>query len=284
MLSDQASNFGRGYARWCARGKGAFRLHFAAANGFPVKAYRSFLAGLAPDFPLAALENRGLWRGAGEPPAAFDWCGHRDDLIGFLDFLSGRGLAAGPIVGVGHSIGATVTLLAALARPDLFSGLVLIDPATRPQAAASTAVATLVARTRARRNGWSSPQAFRDYLVTKSVYRHFAGQALDDYVASGLEEVAAGEWRLRYSVAWEAHNFAHTPAIAAELTCVALPTLLIYGEYSPMRLSPVRSDHLVTEMIVPGAGHLLPLEMPSVLLGGIAPWLGRLAKGRSQAP
>jgi len=75
---------------------------------------------------------RPLWDGA-EPKEIQSWHPFSDDLLRFLsDRESGFDTPAAtqptPVIGVGHSIGAVVTLRAALQDPRRFSALVLIDP------------------------------------------------------------------------------------------------------------------------------------------------------------
>ncbi|MEV0953239.1 alpha/beta hydrolase [Promicromonospora sp. NPDC050249] len=52
--------------------------------------------------------------------------GYADDVVELLDEL-----ALGPVVFVGHSVSATIALLAAARRPDLFDRLVLVGPSPR---------------------------------------------------------------------------------------------------------------------------------------------------------
>ena len=97
-------------------------LHFAHANGYPPAAYRPLFEQLTPHFRVNAMRFRPLQPGA-RPEALPGWQALVDELIQFLDGAGARGW-----LGVGHSLGAVVTAAAALARPELFSALVLIEP------------------------------------------------------------------------------------------------------------------------------------------------------------
>ena len=68
------------------------------------------MRGYWPDLPTEKIMTR-------EQDA--DW------LIEFLERTQ-----TGPVIGIGHSQGATATAMAAAKRPDLFSALYLIDPVT----------------------------------------------------------------------------------------------------------------------------------------------------------
>ena len=66
---------------------------------------------------------RPLWPDS-NPNDIQDWKPFSDDLLRFL--AAARQPA--PVIGVGHSIGAIVTLRAALRDPGKFRALILIDP------------------------------------------------------------------------------------------------------------------------------------------------------------
>src|SRR5690606_31917969 len=97
-------------------------LHFAHANAYPPGVYRQFLTELSADFHVLAMDQRPLWPGE-QPEQLHSWHPLADDLV---DFLEARG--AGEIIGVGHSLGAVITMVAAIRRPVLFRRLVLVDP------------------------------------------------------------------------------------------------------------------------------------------------------------
>ena len=74
------------------------------------------------DVPIAAPDLLGH----GRSPSAAPWSIEANvaALAGWLD-----GAADGPVLVVGHSFGGAIALALAAARPDLVSGLVLLDPA-----------------------------------------------------------------------------------------------------------------------------------------------------------
>ena len=100
-------------------------LHFSHANGFPVSMYLPWMTELALDFRVMGLSLRGQ-DGLGEGISS--WHRVALDLAGFLETRE-----VGPVVGVGHSIGAVTTMLCAARRPDLFSRIVLLDPPLFPR-------------------------------------------------------------------------------------------------------------------------------------------------------
>ena len=67
------------------------------------------------------MHLRPLWKDS-KPNEIQSWKPFSEDL---LQFLAGQ---PAPVIGVGHSIGAIVTLRAALQDPTKFRALILIDP------------------------------------------------------------------------------------------------------------------------------------------------------------
>lgn len=277
MIS-QINDFGRGPCLWQAMGDGAATMHFAAANGFPVGAYRHFLGLLAAHHGVHGLENRGMWPDQPAPDPAFSWDDQTDDLIAFLEHQAREGRIRTPVIGVGHSIGGALTLIAASRRPDLFCRLVLIDPASMPSRTqrrngheVHVAKQAMVEKTLKRRDRWTSREEFRSYLPTRGIYESFCPEALDDYAYAGLVEDGEGGFRLAYHPAWEAHNFMTTGSIWSCLTDIRIPTLLLHGETSSLYpaedLEGLKAGFsaAVEVLAVNGCGHMIPQEDPHQL-------------------
>src|ERR1700749_1234483 len=114
------------YLEWMGAGP---PLLFSHATGFNAETYKSLLQPLSERFHVYAEDQRGHGFNSlpAEPGSAKDWTIYRDDLIRFLDGFDGR-----PMILAGHSMGATVSLMAAMMRPDLVRGLVWIEPVFIP--------------------------------------------------------------------------------------------------------------------------------------------------------
>ncbi|HVJ25558.1 MAG TPA: alpha/beta fold hydrolase, partial [Burkholderiales bacterium] len=101
-----------------------------------------------------------------------------------------------PVYGVGHSLGGYLSYLAAVQRPDLFRGIVLLDApiigAFRGTMLGAVKRLGIVDRvtpagaTRDRRSSWSTHEEARAHFRTRPLFKHFADEALDDYVRHGL--------------------------------------------------------------------------------------------------
>ncbi|WP_372864090.1 alpha/beta fold hydrolase [Spongiibacter sp.] len=284
MLEQFQGDFGRGDAVWQRGGSGAKRLHFAAANGFPVASYQFFLEHFSSDFQILGLENRGVW--GGPPPSLrFNWQQHASDLIRFLETQPGQQ----PVIALGHSIGATVSALAAARRPDLFSALVMYDAASLPGRHLPafkplispwlTGRMGLVRSTRSRRRQWSSHAEFIDYHRPKSAYRNFSEQAFQHYANAVLAKGAQGQYSLRYDPRWEAHNFRQVDSPWPALRRIALPTLMLRAEHSTMyqehsyRWHARRCSPYVEHAILPAVGHMALQEDVELVVTTTREWL-----------
>jgi len=248
---------------------------FLHATGFNARTYRVVLEPLAERFYVIALDARG--HGCTQLPAKTfgyaSWRRHRDDLIAVLERFSA------PVTLAGHSMGATVSLLAAGKRTDLVCGLALLEPVILPAAAYALAqlpLAPLLMRhTRAlargaarRRDRFESREAAVAAFTGRGVFKPFPPEAVADYVADGLVEDGTGGFRLACLPAYEAATYyaqRHDPWEA--LRRVTDPLVLLRAQRNSTipeavahRLAAIKHDARIAT--VEGAGHMLPLERP----------------------
>jgi pimeloyl-ACP methyl ester carboxylesterase len=252
-------------------------LHFAHANGYPPGAYRALLEDLARDHRVFAVSHRPLWS-QGRPEAELShWDRIADDLIGFLESRGG-----GPVIGAGHSLGATTSLFAARRRPELFRALVLVDPVfVSPGAAAFVALAPRSAVDRVpiigaalrRRQRFANLDEAFDYYRHKKVFEGLSDSGLRDYVESAMHPDGEG-FRLAYPREWEAQLYRTVPRVWHRLDGIDIPVLGLRGAHSNT-LSPASfrrwqklQPHAELQE-VPDCGHLAPMEAPGEIAARI---------------
>lgn len=256
-------------------------LHFAHANAYPPGSYRQLLAGLAEAYHVLAMEQRPLWPEQ-QPQTMDTWHLFVDDLI---DFCRQQELSG--LIGVGHSLGAVVTMLAAVRNPQLFHSLVLIEPVFLPPPILAAAEAhpeqaaemPLVQKALNRRNRWASRRAAFDRYRQKEVFQGLSDPALWDYVNEGLRERPDGSLTLRFPREWEARIYSRPPTdVWTVLPAVTQPTLAMRGAHS-MTLSEESWQrwHTLQPQArfeeIPETGHLLPMEKPQEVAGTIVSFL-----------
>lgn len=242
------------------------RLVFAHANGFTGASYRSFLAPLESRFDVLPLDRLAHHP---EYPVSDNWPALRDELIVHLQ------AGDAPVIGVGHSMGGVLMLMAAEAIPEAFRCVVVLDPplmvgvdALALRAAKRLGLAdrvTPAGRSLGRRSKWSGHAAMSHYLRQRSLFKRFTDEALRDYVEGATRLRDDGSVELVYDPAVEVAVFRHLPDHLHGLTRrLAVPLALIAGERSDL-LTPKRRRRLMRHGVrieqTPG-GHMFPMEYP----------------------
>jgi pimeloyl-ACP methyl ester carboxylesterase len=266
-------------AAWTEWGGAGPVLHFAHANGFPAASYRSLIEQLTGSFQVVSMDARPLWSDS-DPAELADWRPLVNDLV---VGLGGRGLRG--VVGVGHSLGGTLSALAAAADPSLFAALVLVDPViftglrSRLWRLAKRLGRAhrlhLVRGARGRRELWPDRAAVRAAYRAKPTFASWRDRAFDDYLEAGFVAAAGGGVRLRYPRSWEARIFEVCPAdLWLRLRTIRVPVLFLRGETSDTFLESaarraMREIRRARVEVVAGTSHLLPMERPETVAAAI---------------
>jgi len=247
-------------------------LVFTHANGFPPATYGVLLHALAGSHSVEAFSSRPLWS-SDDPSGLASWHPLAEDY--------GSSLAVRhrtPVVGVGHSLGGVLTLLAAARRPELFSLLILLDPVIftgrrsflwgwmkRLDQEHRFHLAKGASR---RRDRWSDRETVRASWSKKRVFQDWDPRVFDDYLSAGVVDDPKGGVALRYPKAWEARIFEVCPHNEWEtLRRIQIPVLVVRGETSDTllpgaaaRMGRVMPDARIVEL--EGTSHFLPMEQP----------------------
>lgn len=253
-----------------ARNVDAPKAHFYHANGFPPLVYTPFLQHLSQRVDVVASAMRPCWEGVGAPPKRRDWELYAQDLIDHLQTQDG-----GPVIGIGHSMGATITALAARQRPDLFSALVLIEPAMVSPALAllmKCLPKSLVSRvdparvTLSKPDRWAERADFEAAMRSDRTYKRFSDEAMSALLEHAVVEDDDGV-RRRFPIAWEAHNYTQPPHILPLLRKLPQPMVAVRGRpsvfFSEAMWASWRRRELPADFSEAlDYGHLLPLEAP----------------------
>lgn len=265
-------------------------LHLATANGYPAPAYRRLIATLTTHYHVQAMVPRPLWPGS-RPEILDNWQPLVDDLVQFMDERGARGW-----VGVGHSLGAVVSIAAALRRPELFRALVLIDPVFLHPAVMALfslfqklglgeRVHPLAPGARRRRRVFESEAAMFNRYRRAAVFARLDDDALRDYVAAALRPATGGRLELAYSPEWEVRVYITGPLnLYGSLHRLKPPVLAVRGAltdtFSPAGVRRLQR-HLPHAHVVDvaGAGHLVPLEQPEKVGKLIHAFLDNLSDG-----
>ncbi len=256
--------------QWDSAGPSAPRLHFLHATGMNAQLYARLLAPLAGRFRITASDARGhgFTRLPKDPEALAGWEDFAAELIGLIDSID----PAAPWLLAGHSMGASVSLLAASARADRIAGLVMIDPPmipfdlARAANASGTRLDNPMADQAARRRGtFASRAAVRASYAGRGLFATWDDADLDAYLDGGLVETADGV-ALACAPAFEAATFrAVSHNIEPALAALDRPFTLIAGEIgSTVRDAEFTAfaahQQCLSAQRLPGTTHFVPLE------------------------
>lgn len=239
-------------------------IHFAHANGFPASTY-SFLFELLEDKTIAKIECLGH----GGFALNGNWHNLADEIIDSVERQADK-----PVIGLGHSLGGVVTLLAASKRPELFDKVVLLDPvlfSRRKRYAINLARALgfgqwigPTRRTLVRKAQFESHQEAKQYFSTKTLFKNFHPRCMNDYVKHGLQPKQRG-YELTFAPEIEAEVF-QTLLTKIPKAVHQVKGVMIYGQHSKIVTQvDVRwwQRNFPHFSVVPFAGdHLFPLENP----------------------
>jgi len=244
-------------------------LVFSHANGYPPEAYRTLLESLVDTFDIYTIEHRPFWSDQ-HPPTYLPWTQYATDLITTLDAAGG-----GPVVLAGHSMGAVISMQAALARPDLCSKLVVIDPVLVPRGwwfvnqvlmRGLGRDLPMVTKAQNRPDEFPSYQEAFDFYRSKRPFTGISDEVLWDYVRAGHALRDDGSISLRWSGAWEACVYRSAPSLMRSLRKIHQPVCGIVGDASnvvrPLFKKRWRRAMPHLELHTLEGGHLIPLEKP----------------------
>jgi pimeloyl-ACP methyl ester carboxylesterase len=256
-------------------------LHFSHANGFPAPCYGAILEPLAADYRVGFIEAIGT-----DPhyPPTEGWPHLVEQLIENLE----HHYRGEPVFGVGHSLGAYLTFIAAARRPELFRGIVMLDapiigPVKGRLLGATKSIGivdrvTPAGATRDRRAEWDSREEARAHFRTRRLFRDFTDECLDDYVRHALSR-KENRFRLKIDPAIEYQIYRTLPhGMHRHLRELKVPAGFIGGTDSDVLgrvgMSLMRGRRFLKRR-VPG-GHLFPFEYPRETADAIAGLLEEL--------
>jgi pimeloyl-ACP methyl ester carboxylesterase len=266
-------------------------LHFLHANGYPPECYKPLLELLKTEYHVFGMLLRPLWDNT-NPEDIKDWHPLTDDL---LRFLSDRG--AESVIGVGHSIGAIVTLRAALQDPGKFRALVLIDPVLFVPSfmfywhifrilGLGERFHPLIQGAKKRRRTFDDLETvFRGYR-SRNIFRYMSDENLKIYIEGITKSKADGGYELVYPPEWEAQVYRtgmHDFDILRELPKLEVPTLFLRGMETDTFLEDMarlvkKKQPKVKVEALPKSTHLLPLEHPKEVFEIIQSFLSETLK------
>ncbi len=252
-------------------------LHFYGGNGFVAGVYQPLFNELSDKFDISSLAMRGYWH---DKPTAKILTREQDAdmLIEFLEKTQSQ-----PVIGVGHSQGATATAIACAKRPDLFHSVYCLEPVT------FTKKQVLLYRklprwlklryepfksTLKKQSHWATIEEYYQYLRNHRAYKRITDKNLQIYVEQSLIACDNGVgYQLLFAPTQELANYFGTPFIDSALKAMnkaktpyhiitGKPNLFMSEKVRNSWKSFVKDEQLIT---LNDYGHMLPVEAPKLV-------------------
>lgn len=256
------------FYREAGQGPGVVCLH---SNSSSSGQWRGLMEALAPKFRVLAADSYG----AGKTPA---WQGDRPltlrDEAELLQPIFAR--AGDPFSLIGHSYGAGVALIAALAQPQRVRALALYEPtifalvdAESPPPNDADGICAAVARAVSALDQGDADRAaeyFIDFWMERGTWRRMPEQRRAPIVAT------------IHNIRHWSHALLREPTPLQAFAALEIPVLYMIGKESPL---PSRAVAKILTRVLPrvevvefaGLGHMAPVTHPDVVNAEIARFL-----------
>jgi pimeloyl-ACP methyl ester carboxylesterase len=273
------------YLDWGGNGLPA---HFLHGNGFCAGTYTPFIRYLVDELHILASDVRG--HGGSDQPGV-DRIRHWDIFAEDLKNLIEQKMSA-PVVGIGHSLGAVATYIAAAQYPHLFNAVILIEPVILPyrllwflavlKLLGLRGILPLAKMARRRRRQFKSKQeALKLFAAGRGIFKNWSKEFVDAYLECGLLEKDEKTAVLNCDPELEAQIFESIPLnvwrYAKKVRC---PVLTIRGELSDIfhadaarRLGDIIADYEL--QTISRSGHFPSMEKPQECANRIIDFVDR---------
>ncbi|MBO9489024.1 alpha/beta hydrolase [Endozoicomonas sp. G2_1] len=253
------------------------RIHFLHGNGFSALTLAAMAAQLPEDWPLWLTNVPG--HGLSEQPN-HRWPDWHEMAFAVAQTIAEQTQVAeqGPVIGVGHSLGGILTLLAAADHPEYFEHVILLDP---PMYKHSFILGHRILRktrilqnskfikaVQRRRSHWPDSEAMAKDLSKKALYKDWHPQVMQDFINSATNKSEQNNGlSLACSPHWEAGIFSSYPSkLWQKIKKVQVPVDILTADnsYSFIRPAVTKAARLNSHIRQHkfGQSHCFPMEQP----------------------
>ncbi|MBA6339906.1 alpha/beta hydrolase [Colwellia sp. MB02u-10] len=207
-----------GYYR--AGAKDAKRIHLLHGTGFSAMTLAAMASQLPKDWSIWLTDVPGHGYSTQPTTRMPNWQKMANTLADAI-YLQANVKENGPLMGIGHSMGGVITLLAAVKYPDLFSEIILLDPVLFQtemiiaqqlmRATGAWRKSSLVKSVANRTAIWPSLANMKENIAGKSFYKAWHPQVISDYCEFSTHVSHQDSVTLSCQPSWEASIFGSYP-------------------------------------------------------------------------
>lgn len=243
-------------------------IHFAHANGIPSDAYQPIFDSLEPH-TVIHLPKFGH---SSHYSFTHNWRFLADEMIDYV-----QSHADERVVAVGHSMGALISYIAACKKPELFCGVLMLDPPLfwgRMRWVIKLAKWTgqidhimPSGKSKFRKQQWKNKQSAREYFASKPLFQFDPG-CFDAFVDAAIKPTAGGQVALDFEVDVELGVFRNAPDDLKRYNRPKdIPMKVVYANNSSASkarfIKPFcRYNNIQCEKIT--GEHMFPLQNPAL--------------------
>lgn len=243
------------------------KVFFAHANGFPAEVYNDLFKRL-PQLDISYISKLGH----GNYTIRNSW---KDLVPEIIDYFEAN--YSDPVWAIGHSFGAVVLAFAAEQRPDLFKGLIMMDPpvlsrkirwamAVSQFFGISHKFMPLAKKAANRSDRFPSRTFLANKLRNKFLFKNFSDASFNNYIEYGWENTENGI-KLSFNKDLETKIFALTAPFYSSVN-LKIPSFFLYatlGDIANTRsIDSIKHLFPNTTFIPFKGGHLFPLEQSEI--------------------
>ncbi|CAO3659092.1 unnamed protein product [Umbelopsis ramanniana] len=223
-------------------------------------------------------------------PLTFSWQDHASDLRQLIEELDLKRPQT-QLIGIGHSVGATASILCEFRYPGLFDAVIAIEPIFIVDVAPKRLRERMpMLASRKRRDQWDSFEAAHTFFSKRPFWKTWDPEALELFVEYGMYETDDGKVRLKcqpeqeYAVYWYDY---HSQNVALRcLGALRTPVHIIMGDNSNIfpisELEDLDKKAPAVSLSVVSGGHIVPLEKIDLIASEILPFFKKVLGDASE--
>ncbi|MFT5812496.1 MAG: pimeloyl-ACP methyl ester carboxylesterase [Psychroserpens sp.] len=256
--------------------KNTKRIHLLHGTGFSSMTLAAMASQLPKDWSIWLTDVPGHGNSTQPTTRMPNWQKMANTVADAI-YLQANVKENGPLIGIGHSMGGVLTLLAAVKYPDLFSEIILLDPVLFKtemiiaqqlmRATGTWRKGALVKSVANRTSTWPNLAIMKESIANKSFYKAWHPQVISDYCESSSSASNNDSVQLSCQPNWEASIFGSYPkGLWRAIYKINIPVEILIANKSyffiPAAVKRAAKINKTIQWQTFGQHHCFPMEQP----------------------